>query len=76
MCVCVCVIREECSRREQRVSELEAKLRDECRVDEMTSLCVNCGQSEAAVTYQLSIDTLTRSVVVTISVFLCMSLSK
>jgi len=51
------VTREECSRHEQRVSELESQL-----TGQMGGLCVSCAQNEATSVYQLSVDALTRSV--------------
>ena len=60
--MCVCVIREECSRHEQRVNELESQLRAVEMTGQMGSLCVSCAQNEATAVYQLSVDALTRSV--------------
>ena len=49
--VCVACVREECGRHEQRVRELEAKLRTlETSADwtsRMPGLCVSCAQNEA-----------------------------
>ena len=62
------MMREECSRRTQQVSELEAKLTALETANDWTAqpsgLCVRCAQNEAAFTStnQQTVDTLTRSV--------------
>ena len=58
-------VREECSRHEQRVTDLEAKLRAlEMSTDwtavQTSGLCVNCAQNEAVSTHSQLHD-LTRS---------------
>ena len=65
-CICVYVFREACSRHEQRVVDLEAKLRGVEMTGEWSGavkgLCVSCAQNEAtdAAACQQSVDSLTR----------------